>query len=158
MTHPIVRRAATSTGVLLVLFLGIASIRAAAAWTAAAADLEQPITTSSLEDQLAVERARSVALATQLHDLVTRSAELEDALAAAEGRITEDADVAAALATQLATARDRLATLEESIRAANARLASSSKSGGTTSAAPVRASHEDEDHEEHDEHEEASGD
>jgi chromosome segregation ATPase len=157
MTHPIVRRAATSAGVLLVLFLGIASIRAAAAWTAAAADLEQPITTSSLEDQLAVERARSAALATQLHDLVTRSAELEDALAAAEGRITDDADVAAALATQLATARDRLATLEESIRAANARLASSSKSGGTTSAAaPARASHEDEEH--HEEHEEESGD
>jgi chromosome segregation ATPase len=150
MSHPIVRRAATSAGIVFVLLLGIASIRAAAAWTAAATDLEQPISTASLEDQLAAERARSAALATQLHDLVARSGELEKALAAAEGRIADDADVAAGLSTQLAAARDRLAALEKTIKAANARLAAPARSGGST-AAPARTSSggEHEDHEEH---------
>jgi chromosome segregation ATPase len=158
MNQPIIRRAATSAAIMFALALGVGAIRAAAAWTAASTELDQPVSTASVEDMLATERARSAALATQLHDLTARSSELESALAAAEGRIASDADVAESLAAQLTTARDRLAALEESIRKANSRLSSSAKSGGGSSGSTARSTSGGEHEEDHEEHEEEGHD
>jgi septal ring factor EnvC (AmiA/AmiB activator) len=116
-----VRRTLTALGVVLSLGLGIATIRAAAAWTASAAPLEEaPPSIAELNAALQVERARSQFLLAQLDALSASSAELETALAAAEQRIAQDATDADALNASLADARQRLAKLEASLLAARA--------------------------------------
>ncbi|HEU0234938.1 MAG TPA: hypothetical protein VFR14_00715 [Candidatus Limnocylindrales bacterium] len=151
------RRVLTVGGVILSLALGVATIRAAAAWTASAAPLNAaPPSAAELRAALELEQARSEALAAQLAELASGSAELEAALAAAEQQITLDAANADTLRASLATARERLAQLEASLRAA-----------ASTSTASVQApadgtlrsgdEHEEEDREE-DEHEEPDDD
>ena len=114
------RRLATVLGVIAALVLGFGSIRAAAAWTAAAAPLNvSPESVAALQSRLAGERDRSAALQQQLAALETQSAGLADALDAARSQIGTDAGHARDLAAQLKTARQRLAKLQATIAAAN---------------------------------------
>jgi peptidoglycan hydrolase CwlO-like protein len=115
-----VRRLATVAGVVAALVLGFGSIRAAAAWTAAAAPLTvTPESVASLQSQLADEQNRSAALRQQLDALASQSTELSGALKAARDRIGADASHAKELAAQLKTAKQRLAKLQATIAAAN---------------------------------------
>jgi DNA repair exonuclease SbcCD ATPase subunit len=114
------RRLATVVGVIAALVLGFGSIRAAAAWTAAAAPLSvSPESVAALQSELAGERDRSAALQQQLAALESQSASLADALDAARTQIGTDAGHAKDLAAQLKTARQRLAKLQATIAAAN---------------------------------------
>jgi chromosome segregation ATPase len=143
------RRPVVVLGVLLSLFLGAASIRAAAAWTAASAPLaDRPPSVESLRAELATEQARSRAAQSHLDQLNSDSAALLAALAAARDRIAVDAVQAKELQDSLAAAKAKLAALEMSINKARAAAAHS----GPAAATPKRdtASHEDEDHEETD--------
>jgi septal ring factor EnvC (AmiA/AmiB activator) len=114
------RRLATIVGVIAALVLGFGSIRAAAAWTAAAAPLRvTPDSVTTLQSQLADEQSRSAALRQQLDALASQSTDLATALDAARSRIGADASHAKDLAAQLRTAKQRLAKLQATIAAAN---------------------------------------
>jgi septal ring factor EnvC (AmiA/AmiB activator) len=159
ITGAAVRRGLTVIGVVLSLALGVATIRAAAAWTAAAAPLEEaPPTIAELNAALQLERARSQALLEQLDSLSAGSADLKAALAAAEQRIAQDATDADALDASLADARERLARLEASLRAARAPApAAPVAPAAAPTPAPGGVEHEDDDRDggddgEHDEH------
>lgn len=118
MSVPVrLRRPAVLLGVVLALFAGAATIRAAAVWTAASSPLvSKPPSVESLEAALAAEQARSLALQAQLDSLAGGSADLTAALQAARDRIAEDASQARTLQKSLEAARTKLTTLERSIR------------------------------------------
>jgi hypothetical protein len=114
------RRLLTVVGVIAAMVLGLGSIRAAAAWTAASAPLAvAPVSVSTLQSQLADEQNRSTALQQQLDALESQSTDLAAALQAAHARIDGDASHAKDLATQLKAAKQRLAKLQASIASAN---------------------------------------
>lgn len=140
------RRPLVVLGVLLSLFLGAASIRAAAAWTAASAPLaDRPPSVESLRADLATEQARSRALQSHLDQLNSNSSDLLAALAAAGDRIAVDATQAKELQDSLAAAKAKLAALEKSIGEARAAAA---HSGAIAAPARGTGSHEEEHHEE----------
>lgn len=147
MSFPVrLRRPAVLLGVLLVLFAGAATIRAAAAWTAASSPLvDKPPSVESLQSALATEHARSVALQAQLDAIAAGSADLAAALRAARDRIAEDAGQATSLQADLEAARTRLAALERSVR--QARTATPAPVAVTPVAAAVRAGEEEREHE-----------
>jgi len=106
------------------LVLGVATVRAAAAWTAAGAPLAvAPASVQALTDRLAAEQARSADLQRRLDELESASTDLATSLDAARQRIATDADAAAALKGRLDQARVRLRTLEASIARARSGLA-----------------------------------
>lgn len=149
-----VRRALTAFGVALSLVLGVVTIRAAGAWTAASAPLTTiPATAGDVRAALEQERARSAALSDQLDRLTTSTSDLEAALAAAEARIAQDAADGDALRASLAAARDRLAQLEASLQAA--RNAAAPAPGA---AAPAGQDGHEEEHDEHEEEHEDDDD
>jgi uncharacterized phage infection (PIP) family protein YhgE len=126
------RRPFVVVGVVLALVAGAASIRAAAAWTAAAAPLAaRPPSIESLQVALANEQARSAALRAQLDELTAGSADLTNALTVARDRIATDATQAGKLQASLTAAKTKLSALEASIRRARA---------AATGAAPAPAS------------------
>jgi hypothetical protein len=136
------RRPLVVLGVLLSLFLGAASIRAAAAWTAASAPLaDRPPSVESLQAELATEQARSRALQTHLDQLNSDSVDLMAALATASDRIAVDASHAKELQDSLAAAKAKLAALEKSIGKARAAAARSGAGAATPARAP--GSHEE---------------
>jgi septal ring factor EnvC (AmiA/AmiB activator) len=118
------RRPFVVLGVVLSLLLGVATIRAAASWTAASSPLAaKPPSVEALQTTLAEEQSRSAALRAQLEDLTAGSTELTAALDAARSRIAADADQARALQARLKAAKARLASLEASVRRATAATA-----------------------------------
>jgi protoporphyrinogen oxidase len=136
------RRPFVVLGVLLSLFLGVASIRAAAAWTAASAPLaDRPPSVESLRAELATEQARSRALQPLLDQIESDSADLVAALAAAGDRFGVDASQAKQLQDSLAAAKAKLAALEKSI--GKARAATAHSGAGTPTPARVTGSHEE---------------
>lgn len=138
------RRPFVVLGVVLSILVGAATIRAAAAWTAENSPLvERAPSVQGLEAALAVERARSVALRTQLDELTTGSADLSAALDVARDRIEADAAQAAELQASLETARTKLAVLEASIR--EARVSSAATAAAPTAGAREEE-HDDDDH------------
>jgi chromosome segregation ATPase len=142
------RRPLVVLGVLLSLFLGAASIRAAAAWTAASAPLaDRPPSVERLRAELATEQARSRALQTHLDQLNSDSTDLSAALGAAGDRIAIDASQAKQLQDSLAAAKVKLAALEKSIGRARA---AGAHSGAVAAPARDTGSREQEGHEETD--------
>lgn len=118
-----VRRLVTVFGVIAALLIGYGSIRAAAAWTAAAAPLTiAPVPVAELQDRLALEQARSTDLTLQLRALAAQSTEMTTALETAQTQVVADSAHAKALAAELQAAKKKLAKLEASI--AKARVAS----------------------------------
>jgi hypothetical protein len=135
--RPRARRVLVLAGVAASIALGGASIRAAAAWTAAAAPLSvSPVPAEALAARLAGEQSRSAILEAQLDELRASSSGLHEALNAAQAQLGVDAQTAASLRTRLATAKSRLAALERSIAAA--RAAVGGRSAGTAGT-PSRA-------------------
>jgi chromosome segregation ATPase len=152
LTIPWIRRTGTIAVAALALALGFGAIRAASAWTAAAAPLDAaPVSAGTLTERLAAEQSRSAVLLDQLRTLTDQSTELTAALQTAEARIGADADVAATLSADLADAKKRLKALEATIKKAKAALAASAQSGQASTARPASGGeHEDDDHEEDD--------
>jgi DNA repair exonuclease SbcCD ATPase subunit len=148
MSMPVrLRRPFVILGVVLTLLAGAATIRAAAAWTAASSPLvDKPPSVEALQASLAVEQARSADLQAQLDQLTAGSTDLAAALATARERILADAADAEQLRASLSAAKDKLATLEGSIRqaraAANASVAANPAPAVATS---VPGDHDDED-------------
>jgi chromosome segregation ATPase len=147
MSVPVrLRRPAVLLGVFLALFAGAATIRAAAAWTAASSPLvSKPPSVESLQSALAAEQVRSVALQAQLDELAAGSTDLAAALQAARDRIAEDASQAKELQTSLAAATQKLATLERSIRQTGA--GTTQAATGPVTAAATTGGDQDEEHE-----------
>jgi DNA repair exonuclease SbcCD ATPase subunit len=150
------RRFTTMVGVIAVLALGFGSIKAASAWTAAAAPLKvSPVSVATLQANLTTEKARSEALSEQLLALDARSRDLEAALTAAKDRIDADAGHAGDLEDQLAAAAKKLSKLEAAIAkakralAAQAARAAVARPATTTTAGRSSGGEHDED----DEHE-----
>ncbi len=130
-----IRRSLIVLGVVLSLFAGVATIRAAADWTAASSPLAaRPPSIERLQAALANEQSRSEAFRAQLDELAARSSELTAALAAARDRIALDTRQATDLQASLKAARTRLATLERSIRKTQAGAV---RAAGATVAAPA---------------------
>jgi len=138
MSFPVsLRRPLVVLGVIFSLFAGVATIRAAADWTAASSPLvAKPPSIERLQAALAGEQARSEAFRAQLDELAARSSELTAALAAAQDRIAVDISQARDLQDSLKVAKARLATLERSIRRAQS---AAGRTATVTVAAPVAA-------------------
>jgi len=150
MSLPVrLRRPAVLLGVVLALFAGAATIRAAAAWTAASSPLvSKPPSVESLVSALEAEQTRSTALQAQLDELTVGSADLAAALAAARDRIALDAGQAEALQSSLADAKAKLKALERSI--GQARTAAPPAGAAPIAAvAPPSEEARDGEHEEH---------
>ena len=110
---------------LLSLVFGVATIQAAAAWTAAASPLaDKPPSIESLRTSLETAQERSTALQSQLDELNAGSTELIAALEAARERIASDATQAKELRSSLKAAKTKLAALERSIKQARSAAAS----------------------------------
>ena len=113
------RRSAVLLGVVLTVFVGAVTIRAAADWTASTSTLtSKPPSIEHLRSALEAEQARSASIQAQFDRLAVGSADLRAALLAARDRIAENARQADTLQSSLADARARLKTLERSIRQA----------------------------------------
>lgn len=151
MRIPLVfRRSLVVGGVLLSLFLGVATIQAAAAWTAATSPLaDKPPSIDSLRASLLAAQERSTALQSQLDDIGAGSIELSAALEAARERIASDATQAKELRASLKAAKTKLAALERSIqraRSAAARVTVTvTRSASTTTSVAHESEHETED-------------
>lgn len=151
MTVPVkFRRPLVVLGVLITLLAGVATVQAAAAWTAASSPLvSKPPSVESLRAALATEQSRSGALKVQLDELTAGSADLEAALGAARDRIAADATQAKDLQDSLAAAKTKLAALEKSIRLARAAAAkAAAPSTAGPAVAPARSG-DDEDDDDH---------
>jgi len=123
-----IRRTLTLVGALAAIFLGLAAIQAAAAWTADAAPLAAtPVSAASIESKLEAEQARSADLQAQLDALAANADGLSTALSAAQARIDADAAHAKTLERDLQTAKKKLAALQHSIHVT---AAPSKRSGG----------------------------
>lgn len=150
LRHPIV-----ILGVALSLLAGMATIQAAAAWTAASSPLvDKPPSVEALEASLANEQARSADLLTRLEALTTGSADLAAALETARDQIAADAAHAAELQASLDAAKSRLAALEQSIQQARTAVAATERAPET----PLSAGIPPEGDEDHDEDEEEDDD
>lgn len=147
LRHPLV-----VLGVVLSLLAGAATIRGAAAWTAASSPLAvKPPAVEQLRADLAAEQARSADLQLQLGQLAASSRDLVTALETARTRIAADAEQARALQVSLTAAKDKLATLERTIREARAAAAAAgAPPASTTAPAPATlvAAGDDEDDDE----------
>jgi len=151
MSVPIrLRRPAVLLGVVLALLVGAATIRGAAAWTAATSPLiSKPPSVENLLSALEAEQARASALQAQLDELTAGTTELTTALAAARDRIAQDASQAEALQSSLADAKAKLKALERSIR--QAQTATPAVAPGPVAAvAPSGEDSREGEHEEHD--------
>jgi chromosome segregation ATPase len=151
MTVPLrVRRPLVLLGVVVSLLIGTASIRAAAAWTAASSPLTaRPPSVESLQAALATEQDRSAVLRVQLDGLAAGSTDLTAALEAARDRIAVDAAQATQLQASLAAAQAKLAALERSIGQARTATARSTATAPPRAATTTAEPHEDqEDHRE----------
>ena len=137
----VARRSLVVLGVSASLLVGLVSIRAAAAWTAAAAPLAAPpVSVDAISQQLTQEQSRSAALETQLAALVNQSTTLTKALKAAQGRIASDAATASVLRGRLATAQQQLLSLAARLQAgAQAAAAKAAKDAARAASAPTPA-------------------
>jgi chromosome segregation ATPase len=143
LRHPLV-----ILGVVVSLFVGVATIRAAALWTAASSPLDvKPPSIESLQAALATEQARSAALRVRLDELTSRSTEMVAALETAGERIAADATQAEALRTRLDAAKARLVRLEQSLRRAHETAARTSTAPGSTTATTRVQTEEADEHE-----------
>jgi chromosome segregation ATPase len=137
------RRSLVVGGVLLSLFLGVATIQAAAAWTAAASPLaDKPPSIESLRASLETAQERSAALQSQLDELNAGSTELVTALQAARERIASDATHATELRSSLKAAETKLAALERSIQRARSAAAPVTVTVTRPTSASTRVAHE----------------
>lgn len=131
LRHPLV-----VLGVVLSVLAGAATIRAAAAWTAASSPLAvKPPSVEQLQTDLAAEQARSVDLQLQLGQLAAGSRDMVMALETARSRIASDAEEARTLQDSLAAAKDKLTTLERTIQQARAAAAAAVAPAQATTAA-----------------------
>ena len=151
--HLITRRSLVVAGAVAALVVGAASIQVAAAWTAAAAPLnDPPASLASLQASLDGERARSDALDEQLRILAGASADLARTLDAAQGQVAANSANAEQLRASLAAAKEKLARLEGALaNAAQARGATTATivqvADDGVASAGVGEDHEDEHHE-----------
>ena len=123
---PHVRRPLLVLGVFLALVAAAATVRAASLWTAGAASLANPpASISSIEAALAREQSRSAVLQDQLAAMRAASDDLANALAAANSQVSTDQATADQLQASLTAAQAKLATLEAALKAHGA-------TGGTT--------------------------
>jgi chromosome segregation ATPase len=127
MSRLALRRSLITLVTIVSVFGGAVAIRAAAGWTAGAAPLNQPPDAAALVGKLRDEKARADAMAAELHQVLDRSAQLQDALRLAQQMAVSEAASADQLAGQLAAAEARLAALQR-------QLASSPAAGGGTTA------------------------
>lgn len=131
---PLARRLVVVLGVVACLVAGIATVEAAAAWTAQSAPLQvAPESVESLTSRLAAEEARSATLQAQLDAFRAHATDLGDALQTATDRIAADTATAQELRDRLDAAKTRLAALERVIAKAKAQTAA------RVTAAPARA-------------------
>ncbi|MDP9467356.1 MAG: hypothetical protein M3P32_01260 [Chloroflexota bacterium] len=143
MSNLTLRRSLVVLATVASIFGGAVAIRAAAGWTASAAPLAAPVDPATLVAQLQNEKARADAITQELSQVVERAAELQSALAAAEGKADSDAKAASGLAAQLAAAQKRLATLEQQMKVQGS--SPSGTSSGSETPQPRETEHEEED-------------
>jgi len=138
MLRLVARRFVVVTAVACSLVLAVATVRAAAAWTAAAAPLSiAPTSAETLAARLADGESRSTELRRQLDALRVESGDLNAALEAARARIAADAATAAALRDRLVQAKTRLAALEASLARARAAALAAARAPAPSTGGPT---------------------
>ena len=113
---PTIRRLLVIVGVIATLSFGVATIRAAASWTAGSAPLATvPPSMESLAAQLSAEGMRTADLRRELDAVRRNTVDLAGALDAARVRIKADLHAADQLRSRLSRAKTRLAALEAAL-------------------------------------------
>jgi hypothetical protein len=126
---PAIRRTILVLGVIVTLGAAAVTVQAASLWTAASAPLAHaPTSVSSLQLQLAQQVSRSAILEDQLAAMRASSDDLAAALNLANNQVSTDQATADQLRASLAAAQAKLAKLEASLKAASARPVTSSGS------------------------------
>lgn len=145
MMHPTsFRRALVALGVVASITVGVATVDAAATWTAQSAPLQvAPESVDSLRARLAAEEARSAELQAQIDALHGHAGDLSAALNVATDRIATDEETAGALRDRLGAAKERLAALERLIAKTRAE-ARAAAAAPRAAAAPAGGAHEHE--------------
>lgn len=115
MSSLTLRRSLVILATIASLFGGAAAIHAAAGWTASVAPLTAPPNPVVLVAKLRSEKARAEAISQELSQVVSKAAELRDALRVAQEKAATTAAAAAVLSAKLAAAQQRLATLESQL-------------------------------------------
>lgn len=139
-----IRRVAVVAGVAASLVVGVATIRAASAWTAASAPLDaMPVSAASLQSRVETEQARSASLEAQLKALTDRAVQLTSALETARAQASADGRHAADLQARLDASQARLLQLDQQVAQAQAALqaqiAAARAAARRAAAAPVPA-------------------
>lgn len=147
MSNLMLRRSVVVVATVASLFAGAVAIRAAAGWTAAVAPLEQPPDPAALVSQLKDEHSRADAVTDELSQMLSRAAELQAALTAAQDKASTDTQSAADLATRLAEAQAKLANLQRQMAAAASQPSGGAApgAGGGGGGGEHEGEHEDDD-------------
>ena len=144
MTLPLpARRLLIALAVVASLISAVATVEAAAAWTARSAPLGvAPESVDSLSARLAAESARSTALQDELDALRAHATDLSSALQTATDQIATDTTAAQALRGRLAAAKARLAALERVIASAKSQAAQGAVVHVSSGASNAETEHE----------------
>jgi len=117
--HPTIRRVILAIGACVTLGAAAVTVQAASSWTAASAPLDRaPTSVSAIQQQLAQQVSRSAILEDQLAAMRASSDDLAAALSLANNQVSTDQATADQLRAALAAAQAKLATLEASLKAA----------------------------------------
>ena len=126
------RRLLVTLGVAASLLVAGFTVRAASMWAASEAPLTvAPVSVESVEMALAQEKSRSAILEDQIAALQSSAADLTGALDAAGNQLATDQATADELRASLAAAQDKLAKLEAAL-AAQAKAAARARTTTTT--------------------------
>jgi septal ring factor EnvC (AmiA/AmiB activator) len=113
-----IRRTLLVIGVLLSLAAAAATVEAASRWTASTAPLANgPASLDSIQQALAAQQSRSAVLEDQLAAMRAASDDLAGALNDANTQVSTDQATADQLRTALAAAQAKLAKLEAALKA-----------------------------------------
>jgi septal ring factor EnvC (AmiA/AmiB activator) len=134
--HVRLRRLLVTLGVVASLVVAGITVRAASIWAASEAPLTvAPVSVESVEMALAQEKSRSAILEDQIAALQSSAGDLTGALSAAGTRLATDQATADELRASLAAAQAKLAKLEAALaaqaKAAAAHTTTRSTSGGS---------------------------
>lgn len=130
------RRAVVLGATLAVIGVGVATVKVAADWRAAAAPLDTaPSGMSTINAQFVAETNRAGGLKDQANAVAGQIADLQAAVAQAGEHVAGDTQSAASLKADLEAAKQKLATLQAQLKAAQDRLAALNKAAARQAAA-----------------------
>ena len=156
LIHRLARRAFVLGATVAVVGMAMGTVKMAADWRAADAPLDvAPVGLDTINAQLVSEQDRTGVLTEEIGSVAGQIADLQAALAAANGQVAGDTKSAESLQAALAAAQHKLDALRGQLKAAQDRLAALNRAAARQAAVnqPAKSSGgEDRDDDDEDEH------